>query len=101
MGQNISRARQEALAEKQRLVSLARHVLPGWTLQLSPERIVPTRDLLGALQRGQKLLYRCERPDCGAGLSRTWTVSCGPGTVIKHRAGLRTSSNAAIPSAAA
>lgn len=65
MGQNISRARQEALAEKQRLLSLARHVVPGWTLQLSPERIVPTRDLLGALQRGQKLLYRCERPDCG------------------------------------
>lgn len=65
MGHNISRARQEAQAERQRLARLAQHVVPGWRLELSPERIVPTPDLLGALQRGQKLLYRCERPDCG------------------------------------
>lgn len=40
-------------------------MVPGWRLELSPERIVPTPDLLGALQRGQKLLYRRERPDGG------------------------------------
>lgn len=65
MGHNISRARQEAHAERQRLSRLARYIVPGWRLQLSPDRIVPVPDLRGALQRGQRLLFRCERPDCG------------------------------------
>lgn len=65
MAHNVSRARQEAQAERQRLNRLARYIVPGWRLQLSPERLVPVPDLQGAYQRGQRLLFRCERPDCG------------------------------------
>lgn len=62
---NVSRSKQASLAENRRLGRLASYLVPGWRLELHPERIVPDPTLLGSLQRGQCLTYRCRRRDCG------------------------------------
>jgi len=65
LAHNVSRPRQESLAQDQRLGRLARFVVPGWELAVEPERIIPIKTLLGSYQRGEVLTYRCLRPDCG------------------------------------
>lgn len=53
------------MAQDRRVADLVRHAVPGWQVALGPERLVADATLLGALQRAQILVYRCERPDCG------------------------------------
>ncbi|WP_122464988.1 hypothetical protein [Brevundimonas lutea] len=66
MAANPSRAKQLSRAEDRRLAGLARYQAPGWRLDLGPpERFVPDKTLLGFLQRGQTVLLRCQRKDCG------------------------------------
>jgi hypothetical protein len=65
MGHNVSRSKQASTAQDQRIADLARYAVPGWHVELGPERLVADATLLGALQRSQMLVYRCERPDCG------------------------------------
>lgn len=65
MGHNVSQSKRDSMAQDRRLADLVRHTVPGWHVELGPERLVADPTLLGALQRSQVLVYRCERPDCG------------------------------------
>lgn len=65
MGHNISQAKRESMAQDRRVADLVRYAVPGWHVAFAPERLIANPTLLGALQRSQIVVYRCERPDCG------------------------------------
>lgn len=66
MGHNVSRARQTDRAHDQARAEAARWLVPGWAVDVDPPfRIQAIPTIMGAWLRGQVLVYRCLRSDCG------------------------------------
>lgn len=66
MGANVSRAKQVSIAEDRRLGEVTRYGAPGWRLVLGKRPTFEAdKSLMGFRQRGQSVLFRCNRRDCG------------------------------------
>lgn len=63
MSHNISQNRRRLLEEERKRADLTPYLVPGWRLD-SSFRIEPDPSVRGHLKRGQRVYFRCIRPDC-------------------------------------
>lgn len=65
MAHNVSRTKQEDMAQARARAELLPYLSPGYSLTLDRlPRIQEDPTIKGAWQRGQTVLYRCQREDC-------------------------------------
>ena len=61
---NISRPKQEENDRQRRVAALGPYLVPGWQIDQAGRRIIEIKSILGACQRGQQIVFRCQRKDC-------------------------------------